>query len=402
MVAHSSEGLSATAPVTGGDVLVDARASLEEKEAPRDVNANTKQATTEEPRIQLPTVDAFRRAIPAHCFERDLVKSIRYLVQDFAALTILYFALPAFEYFGLFGYLVWNIFMGVFGFALFVVGHDCLHGSFSDNQNLNDFIGHIAFSPLFSPYFPWQKSHKLHHAFTNHIDKDHGHVWIQDKDWEAMPSWKRWFNPIPFSGWLKWFPVYTLFGFCDGSHFWPYSSLFVRNSERVQCVISGICCCVCAYIALTIAGSYSNWFWYYWVPLSFFGLMLVIVTYLQHVDDVAEVYEADEWSFVRGQTQTIDRYYGLGLDTTMHHITDGHVAHHFFNKIPHYHLIEATEGVKKVLEPLSDTQYGYKSQVNYDFFARFLWFNYKLDYLVHKTAGIMQFRTTLEEKAKAK
>lgn len=166
MVAHSSEGLSATAPVTGGDVLVDARASLEEKEAPRDVNANTKQATTEEPRIQLPTVDAFRRAIPAHCFERDLVKSIRYLVQDFAALTILYFALPAFEYFGLFGYLVWNIFMGVFGFALFVVGHDCLHGSFSDNQNLNDFIGHIAFSPLFSPYFPWQKSHKLHHAVS--------------------------------------------------------------------------------------------------------------------------------------------------------------------------------------------------------------------------------------------
>ncbi|KAF1758073.1 hypothetical protein GCK72_014531 [Caenorhabditis remanei] len=398
MVAHSSEGLSATAPVTGGDVLVDARVSLEEK-PPR---LDSTQQSTEEERVQLPTVDAFRRAIPPHCFERDLVKSIRYLVQDFAALAFLYFALPVFEYFGLFGYLAWNVLMGVFGFALFVVGHDCLHGSFSDNQTLNDIIGHIAFSPLFSPYFPWQKSHKLHHAFTNHIDKDHGHVWVQDKDYEKMPLWKKLFNPMPFSGWVKWFPVYTVFGYCDGSHFWPYSALFVRDSERVQCVISAVCCVACASIALAIAGSYSNWFWYYWVPLSFFGCMLVIVTYLQHADEVAEVYEADEWSFVRGQTQTIDRFYGFGLDETMHHITDGHVAHHFFNKIPHYHLIEATDGIKKVLEPYFETQYGYKYQVNYDFFVRFLWYNIKLDYLVHKTKGILQFRTTLEEKAKAK
>lgn len=162
MVAHSSDGLSATAPVTGGDVLVDTCVTRDEK---TQSNGRVPEQLTEE-RVQLPTVDAFRRAIPAHCFERDLVKSLRYLIQDFAALALLYFVLPAFEYFGLFGYLVWNCLMGVFGFALFVVGHDCLHGSFSENQVINDIIGHVAFAPLFSPYFPWQKSHKLHHAVS--------------------------------------------------------------------------------------------------------------------------------------------------------------------------------------------------------------------------------------------
>ncbi|CAD6192696.1 unnamed protein product [Caenorhabditis auriculariae] len=387
MVAHSSEGLPATELATSAtvpEVVAQLKGGVEKKA----------QAPAADLKTKLPTVDELRRGIPAHCFERKLSKSFYYLFQDFAALGLLYLAVPYFEqYGGLLGYLFWNCLMGVFGFALFVVGHDCLHGSFSDNQTLNDIVGHVAFAPLFSPYFPWQKSHKLHHAFTNHLEKDHGIPWTQDKDYLTWPLWKRIFNPLPFSGWIKWFPTYTLFGYCDGSHFWPYSSLFVRNSERVQCVISTATCVTAAYIAFLLSGSsFFTWFKYYWVPLSFFSCMLVMVTYLQHNEEDTEVYEADEWSFVRGQTQTVDRYYGLGLDSTMHHITDGHVAHHFFNKIPHYNLIEATDGIRKVLEPLKGTQYAYKYQVNYDFFARFLWYNVKLDYLVHKSKGVLQFR----------
>ncbi|PIO65047.1 hypothetical protein TELCIR_13301 [Teladorsagia circumcincta] len=143
--------------------------------------------------------------------------------------------------------------------------------------------------------------------------------------------------------------------------------------------------------------SIYKWIKYYYFPLMFQGLILVIITYLQHQNEEIEVYEPDEWSFVRGQTQTIDRVYGFGLDTIMHHITDGHVAHHFFfTKIPHYHLIEATQAIKKVLEPLKDTPYGYKSETNYDFFFRYLWSNIKLDYLIHKSKGVLQYRIGVE------
>ncbi|KAJ1358946.1 acetyltransferase [Parelaphostrongylus tenuis] len=160
-------------------------------------------------------------------------------------------------------------------------------------------------------------------------------------------------------------------------------------------VLVGIAFKLCGY-------SVYNWFKYYYIPLLFQGLILVIITYLQHQDEEIEVYENEEWSFVRGITQTIDRKYGFGLDTIMHHITDGHVAHHFFfTKIPHYHLIEATEPIKKILEPLEGTPYGYKAETNYDFFFKYLWSNIHLDYLINKSKGVLQYRFGVEKAAKA-
>ena len=50
-----------------------------------------------------------------------------------------------------------------------------------------------------------------------------------------------------------------------------------------------------------------------------------MITYLQHQDEEIEVYEEGTWNFVMGQSQTIDRTYGFGIDKMLHHITDGMV-----------------------------------------------------------------------------
>ena len=61
---------------------------------------------------------------------------------------------------------------GTFFFALFVVGHDCGHGSFSAYPLLNDVLGTVTHGFLMVPYYQWKLSHRNHHKNTGNIDKD--------------------------------------------------------------------------------------------------------------------------------------------------------------------------------------------------------------------------------------
>ncbi|VDK71226.1 unnamed protein product [Onchocerca ochengi] len=341
------------------------------------------------PKPNLPSFEEIRRAVPSSCFEKSLFKSLFYLVFDFIVLYTLYRFVGIFESFGIIGLFIWYCCMGMFGSSLFIVGHDCGHGTFSKYTWVNDLFGHIAHAPLLAPYWPWQKSHRLHHQYTSHIDNDRGHPWMLEEDFMTRDWISRNFAKIPLSGFIRWSPIYTMVGLPDGSHFWPYSKLFSNNHERVKCVISGLACLFCAVIAFVICG--YNWYTfikYYYISLLFQGYWLIIITYLQHSDYSIEVYEEGYWNYVMGQVQTIDRVYGFGIDTLLHHITDGHVAHHFFfTKIPHYHLMEATEAVKNVLEPYK----AYRYKRNYDFLLEYLTLNIKLEYLVGKGTGILTY-----------
>lgn len=69
--------------------------------------------------------------------------------------------------------------------------------------------------------------------------------------------------------------------------------------------------------------SVIGYFKYYYIPVMFQGYWLTMFTYLQHQDEETEVYEDGTWNFVTGQMQTIDLKYGFGVDTLLHHITDG-------------------------------------------------------------------------------
>lgn len=55
--------------------------------------------------------------------------------------------------------------------------------------------------------------------------------------------------------------------------------------------------------------------------------------------------------FLLGALCTIDRSFGPVLDHTFHHISDTHVCHHLFSKMPFHHAQEATEHIRKMLGP---------------------------------------------------
>jgi fatty acid desaturase len=54
-----------------------------------------------------------------------------------------------------------------------------------------------------------------------------------------------------------------------------------------------------------------------------------------------DVHDQQEWSWFRGALCTVDRSFGPVLDHVFHHISDTHVCHHIFSKMP-FHAAQAS------------------------------------------------------------
>ena len=59
----------------------------------------------------------------------------------------------------------------LFQVRLFLIQHDCGHGSFFRNRKVNDWVGRSLGVLTLTPYDFWRRSHALHHASTGHLDR---------------------------------------------------------------------------------------------------------------------------------------------------------------------------------------------------------------------------------------
>lgn len=259
-----------------------------------------------------------------------MLKSFYYVVQDTTLLTLVYYLdLPLPLHAVAAGCLMW---------ALFVIGHDCGHGSFSKNRLVNDIVGHLLHGILLVPYYPWQLSHSHHHRYHMHKDKDMSHKWSAADDDIIYGVRSLWLLPF-------YLPIYLYLGLFDGSHILPNSKLFNNWHERLKCVVSTAWCAVNV-LAIIHCCNYSSHavVRYYLLPWMVFVSLIYIISYLHHHDPDTTVYDDSSWTFKAGAEQTVDLSYGWFLDWLFHHITDCHKIHHYRTRIPHYEL--AAESAK--------------------------------------------------------
>lgn len=294
-------------------------------------------------------IGEIRAAIPKHCWIKDPARSLSYVLRD--AVVIAALAAVA-------GYAdswrLWPVYwlvQGTMFWAVFVLGHDCGHGSFSDSKRLNNVVGHFLHSFILVPYHGWRISHRTHH-------QNHGHV-ENDESWHPIPeslykkldeSTLKMRFTLPFP--LLAYPVYLMWRSPGkaGSHFHPYSDLFAPH-ERMDVAVSTICWAAMASLLATLMWVFGPIpiIKLYWIPLMVFVMWLDLVTYLHHHghDNKLPWYRGKEWSYLRGALTTVDRDYGIF--NSIHHNIETHVVHHLFPQIPHYNLVEATKAAKPVL-----------------------------------------------------
>ena len=64
-----------------------------------------------------------------------------------------------------------SIFAAGFLVRIFIIFHDCGHGSFFKSKSLNRTVGVILGLMAFTPYHKWHHDHKEHHATVGNLDK---------------------------------------------------------------------------------------------------------------------------------------------------------------------------------------------------------------------------------------
>ncbi|GAB2226393.1 hypothetical protein Drorol1_Dr00022197 [Drosera rotundifolia] len=291
-----------------------------------------------------------RAAIPKHCWVKDPWRSMSYVLRDVSVIVLL--AVVAARFDNWFAWPVYWVAQGTMFWALFVLGHDCGHGSFSDSQWLNNLVGHVLHSFILVPYHGWRISHRTHHSNHGHVENDESwHPWTEKlyKSLDKLTIMLRFTAPFP----LLAYPFYLWWrepGKTRGSHFNPNSELF-GPQERHDVVTSTICwlAMVVLLVALCFTVGAVPLLKLYGVPYWVFVTWIDLVTYLHHhgYEEGLPWYRGKEWNYLRGGLTTIDRDYGMF--NNIHHDIGTHVVHHLFPQIPHYHLIEATEAVKPIL-----------------------------------------------------
>jgi len=54
---------------------------------------------------------------------------------------------------------------------LFMIQHDCGHGSFFPSRRANDWVGRIIGLMTLTPYYQWRRTHAIHHASSGNLDR---------------------------------------------------------------------------------------------------------------------------------------------------------------------------------------------------------------------------------------
>ena len=318
---------------------------------------------------QYPTKAEVLAAIPAECFERDLLKSSFYLFISLAVtvcIGMLAYAFIPLTWSWLPAWICYAIVAGTAGTGCWVVAHECGHRAFAKQNWLQDVIGYCLHSILLVPYFSWQRSHSLHHARTNHLDIGETHVPRRDTTPSGVARmwWQKTIGEEAFAiilitansliGW----PLYLLTGATGGpargttNHFWPAwpfsTALFPGGwTRKVWLSDIGVLLTLCLLGWWTYCSGFLPVLALYIGPYLVVNFWLVLYTWLQHTDVDLPHFDDEDWTWVKGAFMTVDRPYGSVLNFLHHHIGSTHVAHHIDARIPHYNAVKATSALRE-------------------------------------------------------
>ncbi|MEO7208136.1 MAG: fatty acid desaturase [Steroidobacteraceae bacterium] len=223
---------------------------------------------------------------------------------------------------------------------IFIIFHDCGHGSFFESKRANNAAGALAGVLLLTPYRYWRWQHALHHGTAGDLDRrGSGDIWtLTVQEYLRSTRWRRFSyrlarNPIVL------FVIAPLYVFVVHQRFAaPNTPTRERKSVyRTNWVLLGIALMMSAVIGL-------NSFLLIQLTVSAvagcFGLWLF---YVQHQFEGAFWARSEAWNYTAAALQGSSFY---KLPRILQWFTGNigfHHIHHLSPRIPNYHLQQCHE-----------------------------------------------------------
>jgi len=218
---------------------------------------------------------------------------------------------------------------------VFIISHDCGHGSFLKSRRANHILGAITSFLVFIPYLHWRWEHSVHHATSGDLDRrGTGDIWtLTVREYLEASRWKRFAyrlsrNPVVL------FVIAPLFIFLVMQRF-PKSDAPARCRRSVYWTN----------LAVLLAGAALSWLFgfkeYVFLQLTVMavaGSIGVWLFYVQHQFEGVYWERGEKWDYATAALQGSSFYklpkvlQWFSGNIGFHHI------HHLSSRVPNYHL----------------------------------------------------------------
>jgi acyl-lipid omega-6 desaturase (Delta-12 desaturase) len=227
------------------------------------------------------------------------------------------------------------ILAGGFVVRIFIIFHDCGHGSYFESRRANDLTGFITGVLSFTPYYHWRWEHNIHHATSSHLDKRGvGDIWtLTVQEYLEASRWKRFAYRLARNPFIL-FGLAPLYLFLLRQRF-PSSQASPRERRSVWANNAAL---LVMAVALSLAFGVTDYIIIQSIILMVAGGAGVWLFYVQHQFEGAYWERGDDWDYTRAALEGSSFYklpkvlQWFSGNIGFHHI------HHLSSRIPNYNL----------------------------------------------------------------
>lgn len=218
---------------------------------------------------------------------------------------------------------------------VFIIFHDCGHGSYFKSKRLNHVVGFVAGLLTLTPYRHWKWQHAVHHGTTGNLDaRGIGDVWTmtvkeyQSASWATRLQYRLTRNPLILFGVvpLGLFFIYQRF---------PYPQASQRDRNSVHWMNFSI---LLYGIGLSLIFGFWNFPWIQVTITAVSGTLGVWLFYVQHQFEDTYWRSGSDWDYTASAMEGSSCYKLPAVLNWFSGSIGYHHIHHLSAHIPNYHL----------------------------------------------------------------